>query len=111
MRVDSPYRRRRRAWVSLALLTIAVGLFGLAPLGSTASGASWTPFSFLTDETTFGWVEKLGLFASLAVAIAALVYAWVLARKVYSADQGTSRMREIAQAVREGSNAYLRRQF
>ena len=32
-------------------------------------------------------------------------------KQVYAADTGTPAMQEVAQAVREGANAYLRRQF
>ncbi|WP_159809176.1 sodium-translocating pyrophosphatase [Cellulomonas citrea] len=46
-----------------------------------------------------------------AIAVAALVMAAVLARQVLAADEGTVKMREIAQAVQEGATAYLRRQF
>jgi K(+)-stimulated pyrophosphate-energized sodium pump len=45
------------------------------------------------------------------VAIAALGVAWVLAREVLAASQGTSKMQEIAGAVQEGAAAYLSRQF
>jgi K(+)-stimulated pyrophosphate-energized sodium pump len=75
------------------------------------SASGWTPFSFLSDATTFRWVERLGLFVALIVAIGALAYAWVLGKRVFAADQGTRRMQEIAKAIRDGSNAYLRRQF
>ncbi len=93
--------------------TIIALLVGAMPTesGQEMTGHGWAPFSFLTDSTTFHWVEQVGVFLCLAVAIAALVYAWVLAQRVLAAGQGTSRMQEIAQAVRDGSNAYLRRQF
>ena len=51
------------------------------------------------------------LYIVAAIAIAALLFAWVLVRQVLAADQGTERMREIAQAVQEGASAYLQRQF
>ena len=45
------------------------------------------------------------------VAVAALGVAWVLAREVLAASEGTESMKEIAGAVQEGAAAYLSRQF
>jgi len=53
-----------------------------------------------------GLVTVVGL-----VAVVALVFSFVLFREVLSADQGTPRMIEIAEAVQEGAQAYLKRQF
>ncbi len=51
------------------------------------------------------------MFVVLGVAFAGLAYAWWLMGQVKSADQGTPRMQEIAAAIREGADAYLKRQF
>ncbi|MCW2596053.1 MAG: V-type H(+)-translocating pyrophosphatase, partial [Jatrophihabitans sp.] len=45
------------------------------------------------------------------IAIAALVFAYMLVKEVLKADQGTPKMQEIAKAVQEGARAYLNRQF
>ena len=55
--------------------------------------------------------ERAGLFVVLATAMGALVYAWALAREVLREDPGTKRMREISDAIRQGSVAYLNTQM
>src|SRR4051794_19395909 len=45
------------------------------------------------------------------VALIALAFSFVLFREVLSADQGTPKMIQIAEAVQEGAQAYLKRQF
>src|SRR3954469_14418023 len=53
-----------------------------------------------------------GLVAVIGIiAIAALVYAFVLVKEVLKADQGTPNMQAISKAVQEGAAAYLNRQF
>ena len=43
--------------------------------------------------------------------VAALAFAGFLALTIMSKDEGTDKMKEIAQAVREGAQAYLKRQY
>ena len=62
----------------------------------------------LQNATLF---EQIGLGAVLLTALAALVYAWMLAREVLREDPGTERMQEISNAIRTGSIAYLNKQM
>jgi K(+)-stimulated pyrophosphate-energized sodium pump len=55
--------------------------------------------------------EMAGLWTVMAIAIAALLYAAFLTRQVFAWDKGTAKMQEISNAISEGANAYLRRQF
>jgi K(+)-stimulated pyrophosphate-energized sodium pump len=47
----------------------------------------------------------------IAAGLLAVLYGIVTARSVLAADPGTDRMKEIAAAVQEGAQAYLRRQY
>ncbi len=64
----------------------------------------------LRGEKFNNW-EKIALIANVVIALGGLAYALMLVGQVMRAPQGTKKMQEIAQAVREGANAYLYRQF
>ena len=55
--------------------------------------------------------EQIGLIVVLITGVAALVYAWFLAREVLREDPGTPKMQEISNSIREGAVAYLNRQM
>jgi K(+)-stimulated pyrophosphate-energized sodium pump len=55
--------------------------------------------------------EWFWLVFSALTAVAAIAVGVVLMRGVLAEDEGTPKMREIAQAIQEGALAYLRRQF
>ena len=55
--------------------------------------------------------EKMALWVVLGVAFAGLGYALLLVGQVKNADQGTQKMKKVADAVREGAKAYLGQQF
>ncbi len=62
----------------------------------------------LENATPF---ERGGLWGVLVTAVLALLYAFWLARQILREDTGTPRMQDVAKAIRDGANAYLRRQF
>ena len=67
----------------------------------------WEPLT----SSKYSSIEKTLLLVNVGVALAGLLYAFLLVGQVKKADQGTPRMQEIAHAVREGADAYLFRQF
>jgi K(+)-stimulated pyrophosphate-energized sodium pump len=61
--------------------------------------------------TDFGLFAQIALYAVLTVSILALLYAFFLSRQVFREKTGTSKAEEVAEAIKEGAQAYLRRQF
>ena len=55
---------------------------------------SFKYFGFLHDPH-FSDLERGMLFASLIIAVCALLYAWMLVKQVVNADQGTEKMKAI----------------
>jgi K(+)-stimulated pyrophosphate-energized sodium pump len=56
-------------------------------------------------------LEHFALFGIVAIAVGALTYAALLARYVLKEPKGSGRMLEVWSAIKEGANAYLKRQF
>src|ERR1700733_3793784 len=54
---------------------------------------------------------QMYLWVALGVGVLALVAALLLARAVIASDTGTAEMRAISDAIREGAEAFLRRQY
>jgi K(+)-stimulated pyrophosphate-energized sodium pump len=67
-------------------------------------------FSFMSDPK-FNAVERVALWSILGVAGAGLLYALMLVGQILREPTGTPEMVEIANAIKLGANAYLRRQF
>ena len=55
--------------------------------------------------------EQVALFGVLGIAVAGLLYALFLRRQVMHEDAGTAQMQAVWGAIREGANAYLKRQL
>jgi K(+)-stimulated pyrophosphate-energized sodium pump len=69
-----------------------------------------TLFKGFTDASVTDF-EKGAMIAVLVVAVMGLLYAWYLTRQIMSKPVGNEKMQKIAQAIRDGGNAYLKRQF
>jgi len=104
--------RRNLAVALVVLLGLTVFVAFLGAQTTTPTGeTTFKPFAFLDLSSNFTSVERVALFVVLGIAVAGLLYALILVGQVRKADQGTKKMQEIAQAVREGANAYLGAQF
>ncbi len=64
-----------------------------------------------TDTPATSANDALWLWIAIAVGLLALIAALVLARSVLSADAGTAEMQAISNAIREGAEAFLSRQY
>ena len=56
-------------------------------------------------------MEKYLVLATLVGAVIALIFAFIMGKRVLSFSEGTPLMSKISQSIRQGANAYLRRQY
>jgi K(+)-stimulated pyrophosphate-energized sodium pump len=92
---------------------LALPLFAQTDTNAEATvhgGHAFTPFALFSDPR-YTSMERIALLIVLGIAIAGLVYGLLLAKQVKDADAGTPKMQAVAEAVREGANAYLSAQF
>ena len=111
---------RRKVFITLALcaLTLMAANWAraqekAAQLLGTAGESVAKEFHFFAFMTSseYSQGEKMALWVVLCVAFAGLGYALMLVGQVKNADQGTDKMKKVADAVRAGANAYLKQQF
>jgi K(+)-stimulated pyrophosphate-energized sodium pump len=93
-------------------IIVAAGWLQLhgAPAESGEAIRSITLFDPLYSDR-YSPLEKIALIGCVGIAFVGLLYALLLMVLVRRADKGTPRMQAIAQAVREGADAYLYRQL
>jgi K(+)-stimulated pyrophosphate-energized sodium pump len=65
----------------------------------------------LVPSGSVGDDGRMYLWVALGVGVLALLAAFLLARSVISADTGTPEMQAISNAIREGAEAFLRKQY
>ncbi|MBQ7548087.1 MAG: sodium-translocating pyrophosphatase [Clostridia bacterium] len=56
-------------------------------------------------------MDKYLALMTLAGSVFALIFAFVMARRVMNFSEGTEKMKKIAGSIRQGANAYLKRQY
>ncbi len=94
---------RSRALMTFLIAVLALGaMFVLGPKQALAAG-----FAESTGRAPIPWIWWIGPIGS----IIALAFAFYFYKSVMRYSEGTDRMIEIAQAVREGAMAYLSRQY
>ena len=101
MKASAEKSQGRAAWLALGaglVLFCSRAAFG-QEVGGESAGVELSQWPMVC-----WWLAPLG-------SIAALIAAWKLYKQVVSASEGDERMQEIAQHVRDGAMAYLRRQY
>src|SRR3984957_2943628 len=77
----------------------------------SATGAFFFGLQTSTAGTPVSSSDSLWLWIAIAVGLLALVAAAVLAKIVLAGDTGTAEMQNISNAIREGAEAFLARQY
>jgi len=96
--------RRYRGAVLAGVILVVLGMGAVPATGEEPAAASGTQGNGGYEIPWLWWIAPVG-------AVLALVFAWVFFRQVKSANPGDESMREIAEHVRVGAYAYLRRQY
>ena len=89
-----------------AAVGVASGELGVERGAGDTQNEEFHFFSFITSDR-YDSFEKVMLWVVLATALGALLYALMLVGQVKRAATGTPKMKAVADATREGANAYL----
>lgn len=57
------------------------------------------------------FIERTALYAVVGVAVAALIYAVILARQIFKESTGSGKVKDVWEGIRAGANAYLKTQL
>jgi K(+)-stimulated pyrophosphate-energized sodium pump len=91
--------------IPIGVIVTLVIIFGASPLGGGVLAADKAFAPAENNDVPLIWY--LAPFAS----ILALIFAFIFYRNMKKESEGTDKMKEIAVSVREGANAYLKRQY
>src|SRR2546429_9449879 len=80
-------------------------------VGDTSGSAQVTAGRSVWPASSTGVSTMTALWLIVLCGVLAILYAVWAIRSVLAADPGSARMQEIAAAVREGAQAYLKRQY
>jgi len=67
--------------------------------------------NYMSSLTNASLFEQISIWVVLLIALMGLAYALLLRRQVMRYDKGTQKMQEVWNAIREGADAYLKRQL
>jgi K(+)-stimulated pyrophosphate-energized sodium pump len=95
---------RKTSHLTKTFLLAGLGILLAAGTGAAAEGGAEA------GSTLIEGVPTLWLIAPLA-SVLGLIFSYVFFQQFIRVDEGTDMMRRIAQHIREGANAYLRRQY
>ena len=56
-------------------------------------------------------MDQLLALLTLAGSISAIIFAAIMAKRVLGFSEGTEKMKKIAESIRKGANAYLKKQY
>ncbi len=106
-------RRLPRMYLWCLAAFFPAAFYAQSHLGAVPGAPPARGFEYfkLFNDPKYTALEITALLVVLGVAIAGLLYAWMLALQIKRADSGTHRMQAVASAVREGANAYMSAQF
>jgi K(+)-stimulated pyrophosphate-energized sodium pump len=112
MRMVKEERTLRKALAGLLVVLVLLGLCMAVGFGETgtAAEASGSDKAVESESSPGFWVWLLWGVAPVGSAIA-LVFAWRFSKWLMQKEEGTKEMIAVAQYVREGARAYIRRQY